>query len=326
VSADLRGSDARGAALALLAFAIYSTHDVVVKFLGGDYSPFQLLFFSTLFGFPVVTIMLMRDARDANLRPRHPWWMALRTATALLTGAAAFTAFSTLPLAQTYAIIFAAPLIITILAIPMLGERVGWRRSLAVAVGLGGVIVVLQPGATDFRLGHLAALTAAVFSALGAVITRKIGGEERSAVMLLYPMMANFIVMGCALPFVYREMPGLDLGGMALMAVLGFVGGICLLAAYRLGRAVIIAPMQYSQLIWATLYGALFFGERPEWNTALGAAIVIASGIYIVFREDTPDVSNTRPLLRSHTRFSVGTAPRVGVLNRILRRGPRPDA
>lgn len=326
MTGGFRNPDARGAALALLAFAIYATHDVIVKFLGGDYSPFQLLFFSTLFGFPVVTIMLMRDAADANLRPRHPWWMALRTATALLTGTAAFTAFSTLPLAQTYAIIFAAPLLITVLAIPMLGERVGWRRSLAVTVGLGGVVVVLQPGATAFELGHLAALTAAVFSALGAVITRKIGADERSAVMLLYPMMANFIVMGCAMPFVYREMPGLDMGAVVLMAVLGFAGGLCLLAAYRLGRAVIIAPMQYSQLIWATLYGALFFGERPDWNTAIGAAIVIVSGIYIVFREDSPNVSNTRPLLRSHTRFSVGTAPRVGVLNRLLRRGPGPDS
>ena len=320
-----RSPDARGAALALLAFAIYATHDVIVKFLGGDYSPFQLLFFSTLFGFPVVTIMLMRDAADANLRPHHPWWMALRTATALLTGTAAFTAFSTLPLAQTYAIIFAAPLLITVLAIPMLGERVGWRRSLAVAVGLCGVIVVLQPGATTFQLGHLAALTAAVFSALGAVITRKIGTEERAAVMLLYPMMANFIVMGCALPFVYREMPAPHLGGMALMALLGFAGGLCLLLAYRLGRAVIVAPMQYSQLIWATLYGALFFGERPDWNTAIGAAIVIASGIYIVFREDSPNVSKTRPTLRSHTRFPTGTAPRVSVLNTLLRRDTRPD-
>jgi drug/metabolite transporter (DMT)-like permease len=326
MTGGIRGADARGAALALLAFGIYATHDVVVKYLGGGYSPFQLLFFSTLFGFPVVTIMLMRDASDANLRPRHPWWMALRTATALLTGTAAFTAFATLPLAQTYAIIFAAPLLITLLAIPMLGERVGWRRSLAVAVGLFGVVIVLQPGATAFELGHVAALTAAIFSALGAVITRKIGAEERSAVMLLYPMMANFIVMGCALPFVYREMPGPDMGGVALMAILGFAGGLCLLAAYRTARAVIVAPMQYSQLIWATLYGALFFGERPDWHTAIGATIVIASGIYIVLREDAPNVSNTRPLLRSHTRFSVGTAPRVGVLNRLLRRKPRPDA
>src|SRR3954447_19806571 len=119
-------SNARAATFALTAFGIYSTHDVVVKFLGGVYSPFQIIFFSTLFGFPIVTIMLMRDTTDGNLRPRHPWWTALRTGAAVLSTALVFYAFSTLPLAQTYAIIFAAPLLITILSVPILGETVGW--------------------------------------------------------------------------------------------------------------------------------------------------------------------------------------------------------
>ena len=87
-------------------------------------------------------------------------------------------------MAQTYALIFAAPLLITMLAVPILGESVGWRRSLAVAVGLVGVIVVLRPGSTQLTLGHVAALVAAISSAIGAVVMRKIGQEERSAVML----------------------------------------------------------------------------------------------------------------------------------------------
>ena len=129
-------NNARGAAFALVAFGIYSTHDVVVKFLGGVYSPFQIVFFSNLFGFPIVTIMLMRDATDGNLRPRHPWWTLLRTAAAVLSTALVFYAFWVLPLAQTYAIVFAAPLLITILAIPILGETVGWHRWMAVLAGL----------------------------------------------------------------------------------------------------------------------------------------------------------------------------------------------
>lgn len=312
--------NARGAAMALAAFAIYSTHDVVVKSLGGSYSPFQIVFFANLFGFPVVTVMMMRDRSEGNLRPRHPWWTALRVVAATTSTTLAFYAFSVLPMAQTYALIFAAPLLITMLAVPVLGETVGWRRSLAVSVGLLGVLVVLRPGSTELELGHAAAVGAAVFSAIGAVVMRKIGHEERSAVMLLYPMMANFLVMACAMPFVYHPMPVLHLGGLGLMAVLGFVGGLCIIGAYRLGSAVVVAPMQYSQILWAVVYGYAFFGETPDTATALGATIIILSGIYVVFREDTPHVSRNRPVQQVQSRHVSGTYPRISSLRRLLRR------
>jgi drug/metabolite transporter (DMT)-like permease len=308
----------RGAAFALSAFAIYSAHDVVVKFLGSQYAPFQVIFFSTLFGFPVVSIMMMHDREDANLRPRHPWLISLRTLLTVLTASSAFYAFSVLPLAQTYAIIFASPLLITLLAIPVLGETVGWRRSLAVIVGLCGVMVVLQPGGTQLSLGHAAALSAAICSAGAAVIVRKIGAEERNAVLLLYPMMANFLVMGCLLPFVYQPMSALHLGGTALMAVMGFGAALLQIAAYRSASAAVVAPMQYSQILWAVLYGALFFGEAPDRNTAIGGAIIVASGLYVVFREERS--SGTTPVLNTRTRYVIGTVPRISALVRLFRK------
>ena len=155
-------ANARGALLALLAFGIFATHDVFIKVLGSSYSPVQIVFFSVLLSFPLTTMMLMRDAQPGTLLPRHPGWMALRTAASVLTAISAFYAFSVLPLAQVYAIIFASPLLITVLAIPVLGEVVRLRRWLAVLVGLAGVIVVLRPGSTELGLGHLAALAAAV--------------------------------------------------------------------------------------------------------------------------------------------------------------------
>jgi drug/metabolite transporter (DMT)-like permease len=314
-----RSSNLRGAAFALLAFGVYSTHDVVVKALGGSYSPFQIVFFANLFGFPIVTLMLMRDPVDGNLRPRHPWWTLLRTASAVISTTLVFYAFSVLPMAQTYALIFAAPLLITILAIPILGETVGWRRQAAVLVGLVGVLVVLRPGTTDLEAGHMAALSAAVFSAIAAVVVRKIGHEERSAVLLLYPMVANFLVMACALPFVYRPMPAVDLGGVMLMAGLGFLAALCHITAYRTGSAVVVAPMQYSQILWAVLYGAAFFGETPDWSTALGATIIISSGVYVVFREERGGVSK-RPVLETRSRFVTGTYPRISSVLRLFRR------
>jgi S-adenosylmethionine uptake transporter len=315
-----RAANGHGALFALAAFAVYSGHDVVVKFLGGSYAPFQILFFSTLFGFPIVTVMLMRDREDANLIPRHPWWTLLRTLAAVITTSSAFYAFSALPMAQTYAIIFAAPLLITILAIPILGERVGWRRSLAVGVGLVGVLVVLRPGSTTLTSGHAAALCAAVFSAVASVVVRKIGNDERSAVLLLYPMMANFLLMALLMPFVYQPMAALHLGAVGLIAVLGFAGALLHIAAYRTGSAVVVAPMQYSQILWAALWGAAFFDETPDRATAIGAAVIIASGIYVVFREDRSDAFSTRPVLHTRTRYVSGIYPRIGTLLRHLRK------
>jgi drug/metabolite transporter (DMT)-like permease len=307
-------SNAKGALLAVLAFGVYATHDVLVKLMGGIYSPIQLIFFSVLFSFPLALLMMMRDRTPGTLLPVHPWWMAVRTIASVFTAVTAFYAFSVLPLAEVYAIVFATPLIITVLAIPILGEKVGIRRGLAVCIGLGGVIVVIQPGQTALTLGHLAAVGAAVGGSFASIIVRRIGHEERSVVLLLYPMIANFVLMTIALPFVYIAPPIEDLGFFAGMAVLGTLGGIIIIAAYKAGEAAIVAPMQYSQILWAVLYGALFFDEFPSWATMIGASIIIASGMYIVLREGQSNVSVTRPVLGSRPRPDTGTTPRRNVM------------
>ncbi|PJI85263.1 drug/metabolite transporter (DMT)-like permease [Yoonia maricola] len=314
--------NAKGALLALLAFGIFSTHDVVVKILGGIYSPFQIVFFSVLLSFPLAMVMLMRDVTPGTLVPVHPWWLALRTVAAVVTGVSAFYAFSVLPLAQTYAILFASPLLITILAIPVLGEKVRLRRWVAVLVGLGGVMVVLRPGQTELSLGHLAALAAAIGGSLASIIVRKIGSEERPVVMLLYPMMVNFVVMACALPFVYEPMPIEHLGLLAIIAAFAWTASRLVITAYQAGEAAIIAPMQYSQIIWATLFGYLFFEETIDQPTAIGAGIIIASGLYIVLRESRSGTSENTPVLRTRSRAETGTTPRMSLMMRVAGRAP----
>ncbi|MEM8629832.1 MAG: DMT family transporter [Pseudomonadota bacterium] len=308
----------RGAAFALLAFGLFATHDVVVKTLGATYSTFQIIFFSVLLSFPLVMLMLMRDATKGTLIPAHPWWTALRTFAAIVTGATAFYAFSVLPLAEVYAILFAAPLIITVLSIPILGEKVGAHRWGAVIVGLCGVLIVLRPGSEPMSVGHLAALTAAVGGATASIIVRKIGKDERTAVLMLYPMMANFVIMAGLLPFIYKPMPVEHLGMIGIMALFAFLAGLCLIAAYKAGDAAIVAPMQYSQILWATAYGHFFFDEAPDATTGLGAAVIIVSGLYIVLREALGGRSATQPVVRSRTRPETGTSPRVGAL--LMRR------
>lgn len=313
--------NARGALFALAAFGIFASHDVIIKVLGGIYSPIQIVFFSVLLSFPLATLMLMRDATPGTLRPKHPWWLALRTVAAVVTGVSAFYAFSVLPLAQTYAIIFASPLMITVLAIPVLGEKVHLRRWGAVIVGLIGVMIVLRPGETELTLGHAAALACATGGAIASIVVRKIGAEERPVVMLLYPMVTNFVVMACLLPLVYVPMPIEHLGMLGVVAMFAWTASRLIIAAYQSGEAAIIAPMQYSQIVWATVYGYFFFDENVDGATALGAGVIIASGLYIVLRESTGTSQNT-PVLRTRSRSETGTTPRISLFMR--QRGEKP--
>lgn len=300
-----------GAFYALIAFAVFATHDAVIKLLGASFSPFQMIFFSTLFSFPLMTFMLMRDKTEGNLRPVHPWWTLIRTICATMNAMGAFYAFSVLPLAQVYAILFASPLIITVLSIPVLGERVGFHRWAAVIVGLIGVIVVLRPGGSELTLGHLAALSCSFFGAFASIIVRKVGRDERTAVFMLYPMVANFIIMGTLMTMTYEPLPLPDLGGIATLSLCGFIGGLLLIAAYKASEAAIVAPMQYSQIIWATLFGYFIFGETLDTATVVGAGIIILSGLYIVFREANSGKSENTPVLRTRSRASSAASFRI---------------
>ena len=310
----------RGALMALAGFSIFSTNDVMIKFLGAQYNPFQTIFFSTLLSFPFVALLLMSDRTEGNLIPRQPFWTTLRAVLTMLNVITGFYAFAVLPLSECYPIFFATPLLITLLAIPMLGEKVGLHRWAAVLVGLVGVLVVLRPGSGHFGLGHLAALSAAFLGAMNAIIMRKTGGSERFVVMMLYPMIANLAVAAVALPFIYIPMPIEHLGLLAAIASLGMVASMLLIGAYRVAPAVIVAPMQYSQIIWATIFGSLIFQETHDFWTVVGTLIIIASGIYIVLREDKPSVSRVRPVLETPARFDQGLMPRDGFWSRLLDR------
>ena len=309
----------KGALLGLVAFGVFSVHDVIIKQLGATYSTFQIVFFSALLTFPLLTLIMIGDKRPDTLRPRHPWWLALRSVSGSVSALAAFYAFSVLPLAEVYAFIFASPLIVTVLAIPVLGEKIRLRRGAAVLLGLAGVMVVLQPGASPLTAGHVAALVAAIAGATAAVVVRKIGREERGVVMILYPMIVNLLVTAFALPFVYVPVALADLGWLALDAVLVLIAMATLVAAYARASAVFVAPMQYSQIIWGVAFGVLLFGEYPALNVYAGVAIIALSGLYILRREASGKVSENTPVLKTRTRAGLSSGLRVGAL--LRRRG-----
>jgi len=300
----------RGLGIALLGFALYASHDAMIKALGETYSVFQIIFFAMLFAFvPMATIMLF-EKTEANFRPRHPRLVLARGALTIVGMASAFYAFTTLPLAEVYALLFSAPLLITAFSVPFLGETVRAQRWAAVLVGLVGVFVVLRPGVTEITLGHIAALTAACATALASIVIRKIGNQERSAVLILYPLILSMVAMGFTLPVVYKPVSLPDLAIMATVGFLSVAAQYCMIFGYRSAPAAVIAPTQYSQILWATLFGAVFFAEQPDAFVAAGSAVIIASGVFVVWRESRQNVSAQNPVLKTTSpRFDAGPQP-----------------
>ncbi len=300
----------RGGLLALLAFGIFALHDSLIKVLGGGYSVFQIILFSNLFAFIPTTMLMMADRKEENFHPRRPWLVTLRTILGLMGAAGAFTAFKMLPLAEAYALMFASPLVITLLAVPILGEKIGPSRLVAVVIGLVGVLIVLRPGFSDFGLGHAGALVAAIFGSAATIIVRLLGPSERSAVLILFPMIAGILVMAIIMPFVYRPVELPDLAIMAATGVLVVIGQLCIIAAYRAAPAGFVAPIQYSQIIWAVLLGYLWFGEVPDRWVVVGAVVVIGSGMFIVYRESRGGRSRHKPV---STGTDVNAATRLAL-------------
>jgi drug/metabolite transporter (DMT)-like permease len=150
--------------------------------------------------------------------------------------------------------------------------------------GLAGVVIVLRPGTMTLGMAHLSAFCGASLGALYYIILRKTGGVERTAVIMIYPTIAQTAATALMLPFVYQPMPVAHLGLSGLMALEGFLGSVFIIAAYRHAPAIVVAPMQYSQIIWATLFGTLYFGEPMDAATIIGIGVIIASGLFITLR------------------------------------------
>ncbi|MEL6679445.1 MAG: DMT family transporter, partial [Pseudomonadota bacterium] len=231
------GGALKGMLLALLAFALYSTHDTIIKELGSRYAVFQIILFGNLFAFLPMSIMMLADGRNESFRPHHPGLVVLRTIASVAGMVCGFYAFTVLPLAETYALIFMMPLIITLLSVPILGERIGVNRLAAVIVGFMGVLVVLRPGTAELSLGHAAALGTACFGSIAVIIVRKIGGSERSAVLILFPMIASICLMGATMPWTYRPVDGIDMALMALIGLFVVFAQLTIIAAYRAAPA-----------------------------------------------------------------------------------------
>lgn len=274
-----------GAGLGLLAFGCFVLYDIAIKFLGTGYHPFQIMAAAGLMSLPLLAVYARMSGEPGSLWPRRPGWMALRAAAVTVNGILSAFAFVLLPLAQAYAIFFTMPLFITALAWPLLGERIDPVRGLAILAGLVGVVIALDPGRAPLQWGHAAALGGAAIGALNYVIIRKMGAVERTPVLLIWPLLAQLVTVLALLPLVARPMPLAHLGISAAMAVALVAGMLLAIAAYRRAPAMVVAPMQYSQILWAAILGALLFGEAVGLRTLAGSVIIALAGVVVVARQ-----------------------------------------
>lgn len=270
---------------ALTGFAAFATVDALVKLLAGGLPVMQIAFFLALFSTGPVAFVLWREGGLGGLRTAVPHLVALRAA--LVSGASlcAWSAFARLPLADAYALIFTVPLWVTVLSVPVLGERVRWRRAAAVGVGFVGVLVMLRPGSAPLEAGHGFAAAAALCAASAMLTTRVIGRRAGGGLQL---GVLALLMIAITAPAVAAAPPALDAATLALLALAGLMTGLAqfgLWTALQQGSASIVSPFQYSQLLWATFYGLVLFGAVPDPMTLAGAALVIGSGLYVMHRE-----------------------------------------
>lgn len=282
---DRAADRARGIALMVLGAGLYAVMDALVKWLSDGYPVLQILFFRSLIAFVPLSVVLLRNGSLADLRTRRPLAHLVRSLIGFVSLASFFYAFGNMPLANVIAIGFAAPLFVTAMSMPLLGERVGPRRWMAVLAGFVGVLIMVRPDTGAFDRVALVALGATVLYALVIIQVRKMSRTESSSAIVFYYALISTLIAGAFMPFQWVT-PGRE--DLALLIAVGLVGGVSQIAmtnAFRLAEVAIIAPFDYTTMIWAAALGFVVWGELPGLNVWIGVAIVTASGLYILYRE-----------------------------------------
>ncbi len=280
------GAHASRAILCMLcATALISLNDAIVKTLTATYPVGQLLFMRGLFVLPWILLFAYFTRGFGILRIANFKGQTLR-AVCVVAGSFCFvTGLRFLPLADAIAITFTGPLFITALAPLILGEKVGARRWIAVLIGFAGVLFMVRPGFGALQLAVLFPLAGALSGSIRDLVTRRISQTETSSAVLLFTTLTVMLVGLCTMPFFSVSIRLIDLWYFAASGVLVASGQYLMIEAFRWGEAALVAPFKYSFMIWAILFGYLFFGHLPGSWTLIGAGIVFAAGLYIVYRE-----------------------------------------
>jgi len=275
-----------GAIHMVIGLFLFGVMEVLIKWQVADYPVHQLVFFRASFGLIPCLVLIWQAGGISSLRTSRPLEHLLRSAVGLSAMWLVFSAYETMNLADVGAILFAAPLFLTALAGPVLGETVGARRWTAVMIGFVGVLLIVKPGTTALQPAALGVLAAAFLFAVAMTLMRRLGSTESAATITFY--LSVFIVLVSLLliaMFGWVTPTPADFLALAMIGLIGGTAQLFLTQALRLGEAAVISPLRYSSIIWAVLFGYLFWGALPDMMVVGGLAIVISSGLYILHRE-----------------------------------------
>ena len=270
------------------AVSLFAIQNAVVKDLVSQYPVQQVVFFRYFFG--LIPVLLLVGHMHSGLSVLRTSMLGRHIFRGLLgVGATTgiFYGFRTLPLAEATSIAFVTPIFITVLGVFLLKEAVGWRRWSAILVGLGGVLIILRPGAGVIDPAALIILAACLAIAVTLVMSRQMSRTECPASIAFHFTWVSALVSGVAM-IGHWQTPNLaDLSMFLLLGLLGGSAYILVVRAYAAAPGSIIAPFDYLHIIWASALGFVLWGDVPGLNVALGGAVVIGSGLYILHRETT---------------------------------------
>jgi drug/metabolite transporter (DMT)-like permease len=276
----------RGIGLICLAVLCFTFIDVPAKYASNYVSTLEVAWarYTLALVFSVIVLRPWRHRRQYVTR--RPWMQGVRAVFLLASTVLNFVAIHYLPLAQTVSITFAAPLLVTAFAGPLLGEWAGPRRWAAVIVGFVGVLIIMQPQPGAFHPAALLSLGAAFCYAGYYLTTRTLSATDSTAGMLIYGTLLGAIVLTPALLVVGERPPTLTVAfALALCGLAGGIGHWFLILATRYAPAPVLAPFTYTQIVWMIAAGYAFFGDVPTATTLVGAVVVISSGLYVLYRE-----------------------------------------
>ncbi|EIL94900.1 MULTISPECIES: DMT family transporter [Rhodanobacter] len=277
----------KGVLLGFMAFAAFALSDAFVKLLRGSLPPYEAVFFGAMLGLTALPFIKGPGDRwrDVVQAQRQGLWLVRAVASAI-GSISAVVAFTALPMAEAFALIFLLPIFVTILSVLVLKEHVGWRRWSAVVAGFIGVLVVLRPGFRVLGIGHLAAILCGLSGAISMIALRLAGPHEKRLTLYGAGMIGSLLFAGLMMLADFRW-PGLAqwlfLLGYGLLAALA---SVLLMLATQRAPANHVAPTQYSQMLWAVLLGYVLFHDALDWPMAIGIAIILGAGLFTFVRED----------------------------------------
>ncbi|MEY3612364.1 MAG: hypothetical protein RJB14_2086, partial [Pseudomonadota bacterium] len=288
----------RGILYLCLGVFVFSLQDAIIKQVSGSYTLNQVVVIRSLVAFPILLALVMREVGWRALFGNDLGALMLRALIMFVSYTAYYMAFPALPLADAVALYFTVPLFVIALAGPFLGEHSGWRVWAAVLLGFMGVMVMLQPGTGLFEPAALLSLLSACMYGVSMLMARKLGSTQPASVLSFYQNVGFFVgalmtalalsVLGIehashpSLAFLVRNWMLIPLDDLLLIGASGVVaatGMMFLTSAYRLAQANKVAPFEYTGILWAPLWGYVFFQETPRLTTVAGAAVIVMAGL-----------------------------------------------